>query len=115
MHRTTNNGKAWNEIAAPAYPPKPEAAEDILCPFRKTSIPWSLENLWALEPGGPDQPGLLWAGTIPGGLFKSTDHGATWELVRSLWDAPERAKWAGGGYGFPGIHSICVDPVIPIA
>lgn len=110
LHRSTNDGNSWSEITTPAYPPKPDEVEDILCPFRKIPIPWSLEKLWALQPGGADQPGVLWAGTIPGGLFKSADHGATWELVRSLWDRPERAKWAGGGYDYPGIHSICVDP-----
>jgi hypothetical protein len=31
-------------------------------------------------------------------------------LVRSLWDAPQRKEWMGGGYDTPGIHSICVDP-----
>jgi hypothetical protein len=63
-----------------------------------------------LEAGGADEPGLLWAGTIPGGLFRSADRGATWELVRSLWDRPERREWFGGGAVQPGIHSICVDP-----
>ena len=33
-----------------------------------------------------------------------------WQLVRSLWDHPERKKWFGGGADLPGIHSICVDP-----
>lgn len=110
LHRSEDGGSTWSEVTTPAYPAKPDDVEEILCPFRKIPIPWSLEKLWSLAPGGADQPGLLWAGTIPGGLFKSTDHGTTWELVRSLWDRPERAKWAGGGYDYPGIHSICVDP-----
>ena len=66
--------------------------------------------IWCLEAGGADQPGVLWAGTIPGGLFKSRDRGSSWELVDSLWQRPERANWFGGGYDQPGIHSICVDP-----
>jgi photosystem II stability/assembly factor-like uncharacterized protein len=53
---------------------------------------------------------VLWCGTIPGGLFRSSDDGASWELVRSLWDHPKRKKWFGGGADLPGIHSICVDP-----
>ncbi len=73
-------------------------------------IPWSTVRVWALEAGGPDEPGLLWCGTIPGGLFRSSDDGASWELVRSLWDHPKRKKWFGGGADLPGIHSICVDP-----
>ena len=43
-------------------------------------------------------------------MFKSRDRGQSWELVRSLWDVPQRAEWFGGGYDTPGIHSICVDP-----
>jgi len=34
-------------------------------------------------------------------------------MLRSLWDRPERKQWFGGGYDFPGIHSICVDPRDP--
>jgi hypothetical protein len=63
-------------------------------------------QLWALESDGKH----LWAGTIPGGLFTSSDRGASWQLVRGLWDRPERAEWSGGGYDQPGIHSIAVDP-----
>ena len=29
------------------------------------------------------------------------------------WDRPERAKWFGGGYDHPAIHSICLDPRDP--
>jgi hypothetical protein len=43
-------------------------------------------------------------------LFHSRDRGASWELVRSLWDDPNRLQWFGGGMDLPGIHSICVDP-----
>src|SRR5262249_16065895 len=73
-------------------------------------IPSNLEMIWSLESAGPDQPGALWCGTIPGGLFRSADRASSWELVRCLWDRPERAQWFGGGFDYPGIHSICVDP-----
>ena len=73
-------------------------------------VPWALQLLWTFEPGHADRPGELWAGTIPGGLFRSADRGDSWELVRSLWDHPDRGQWMGGGYDVPGIHSICVDP-----
>jgi photosystem II stability/assembly factor-like uncharacterized protein len=66
--------------------------------------------VWALEPGGADQPGRIWCGTAPGGMFRSDDHGESWELLRSLWDKPERIEWFGGGYEWPAIHSICVHP-----
>jgi len=70
----------------------------------------SVELIWVIEGGGADRPGVLWAGTIPGGLFRSADRGESWSLVDSLWNRPERKEWNGGGYDHPGIHSICVDP-----
>ncbi len=110
MHRSEDFGKTWAELEPPAYPPKPDDVPDTIDPIRNKPIPWSLEKIWSLEAGGADQPGLLWCGTLPGGLFRSADRGESWELIRSLWDRPERAKWAGGGYDLPGIHSICVHP-----
>ena len=56
---------------------------------------------------------MLWAGTMPGGLFRSTDRGKSWVLIESLWRHPDRNKWLGGGADIPGIHSICVDPRDP--
>lgn len=98
----------WKECAVPVYPPQPPAAEPL--EGQAAEPPWSLQQLWILEPGGADRPGTLWAGTIPGGLFRSDDRGASWRLNRELWERPERAQWFGGGYDHPGIHSICVDP-----
>lgn len=106
-----DGGLTWEERTCPAYPPKPEGAADILCPMRGTPVPWTLQKIWALEAGGGSESGVLWCGTIPGGLFKSADGGLTWSLVESLWRRPERAQWFGGGYDWPGIHSIWVEPV----
>lgn len=105
LRRSTDGGASWEEIAVPAFDPVPEDADEAT----KQAAP-SVKQLWALEGGGADRPGVLWAGTIPGALFCSDDRGASWRLVRSLWDRPERASWFGGGYDEPGIHSICVDP-----
>jgi len=102
-------GGAWAEIGAPAYPPRPADATDV-SPMTQEPWPWTVQLLWTLENGHRDRPGELWCGTIPGGLFHSTDRGDTWSLVRSLWDMPERTQWFGGGYDFPGIHSVSVDP-----
>jgi hypothetical protein len=106
LHR--NKGNGWEEIAAPAYPEKPD---DVVSKDGwGKDLPWSMVLIWALETGGPDEPGVIWCGTIPGGLFKSEDHGDTWVLNRPLWDEPKRQLWFGGGRELPGIHSICVDP-----
>lgn len=104
MHRRTNGG-AWEELSAPAYPPKPEDLVDL--DGWGKPVKWTTQMIWALEPGSE---GELWCGTMPGGLFRSRDRGDSWEMIRSLWDMPERNKWLGGGADIPGIHSICVDP-----
>jgi photosystem II stability/assembly factor-like uncharacterized protein len=87
-------------VATPAYPAQP--ASD-------SGVPWKLVQVWSLQA----TPGTVWAGTLPGGLFRSDDFGDHWQLVRGLWDRPERAEWFGGGYDVPGIHSICPHPERP--
>ncbi len=98
MHRSDDNGATWTEIAVPAYP----ASDAPDAP--------ALDFVWTMVAGGADKPGELWAGTLPGGLFKSTDRGDSWMLVEDLWNKPQREKWFGGGYDHPGIHSIVIDP-----
>lgn len=109
LHRSDDRGQSWTELNPPAYPEKPEGLEDVIA-WSGTPVPWSVQLIWSLEPGGADQPGRIWCGTIPGGLFRSDDRGDSWEIIPSLWEMPERRQWAGGGYDFAGIHSICVDP-----
>lgn len=108
MQRSTDDGATWAEITAPAYPEPPAGHEEKDMWGRK--LEWKLQKIWALSPGHSTEPGVLWAGTLPGGLFRSRDRGASWDIIRSLWDHPSRLKWAGGGADSPGIHSICVDP-----
>ncbi|WP_062794345.1 WD40/YVTN/BNR-like repeat-containing protein, partial [Cupriavidus metallidurans] len=117
LHRRRAGMDDWEECAVPVYPPQPadehaggganDASATAPIP---PSPPWSLQQIWSLETGGGDEPGVLWAGTIPGGLFRSDDGGDTWVLNRTLWDRPERRGWFGGGYDAPGIHSVMVDP-----
>jgi photosystem II stability/assembly factor-like uncharacterized protein len=109
MHRSSDGGATWAEIATPKYPEKP-ADYVPKVPVEGVPADWSLKLVWALAPGGADEPGVVWCGTLPGGLFRSPDNGASWELNRPLWDDPLREQWFGGGAEQPGIHSICVDP-----
>ncbi|OOG50628.1 sialidase family protein [Polaromonas sp. C04] len=105
LRKSTDQGTSWQEIAAPAFPPKPANG-----PWADDATPWNVDLIWALAAGGADQPGTLWAGCMPAGLFKSEDGGASWVLNTALWEEPKRRGWFGGGYDHPGIHSVLVDP-----
>jgi hypothetical protein len=108
LHRSGDGGETWEEVGVPTYP-EPGPGEMDVHPFKQAPIAWRLEKIWALEPGGADEPGRLWCGTIPGGLFRSEDGGRSWALVEALWRDPRRRQWFGGGADLPGIHSVCVD------
>lgn len=100
VHASDDAGVTWREVDTPTYPPQPEGAEGPV---------WKLVQIWSMEA----IHGAIWAGTLPGGLFKSTDGGERWQLVDSLWSRPERLGWFGGGYDVPGIHSILPHPTRP--
>jgi hypothetical protein len=92
-------GRTWEERAVPAYPD----GAVIATADGKPPAPATLKQFWALE----GHQGRLWAGTAQGGLFHSDDEGRTWTLNTSLWNAPERMEWFGGGTEFPAVHSLC--------
>lgn len=109
LHRSADSGLSWEECAVPVYPEGATIPPDPMSANPQPK-PASLSEIWALEPGGADQPERLWCGTIPGGLFRSDDRGDSWQLVESLWNRSERDHWFGGGKDDAGIHSICVHP-----
>lgn len=112
LHRSRDGGARWQEVTAPTYPEKP-ADYKPKTPAEGRAVDWSLKLIWALAPGGASEPGRVWCGTLPGGLFVSDDAVDSWTLNRPLWDDPRREEWFGGGADQPGLHSICVDPRDP--
>lgn len=137
LSRSRDDGVTWEDVMSIKYP---EGAHYIVNylptldfdPEAPTAQPEytdaTVYKIWNITFGNADQPGRLYAGTIPGGLFVSNDGGDSWELNRPLWnhesrggdlfagDATSDNLWSGTpasiDYGVfePGIHSIIVDP-----
>ncbi|GAA2157102.1 sialidase family protein [Kitasatospora kazusensis] len=89
-------GASWQEPASPA----------VRFPEHTGT---SLERVWQLQPAGAEAPGVVYAGTQPAALFRSTDGGESFALVEALWSHPQRAEWAAG-FGGQGLHTIVTDP-----
>ena len=94
LHRSADRGETWEIVETPEFPEGDE---------RK------VQRFWHLEPGHPDQPGVVWAGADPGALFKSKDDGMTWIGVDSLNNHPSRDLWQAGAGGMM-VHTIIQDP-----
>ncbi len=88
LHKSSDQGHSWKEMAAPAFPTKPSEG-----PWADDPTPWSVDLIWSLAAGAAPEPGTLWAGCLPAGLFKSEDSGASWALNQPLWEEPRRKGW----------------------
>lgn len=73
----------------------------------------SVGSVWNVRPGHADQPGVVFAGVQPAGLFRSEDWGESWSPVDSINRHPYREHWSGTGGGDSCLHSIEVDPRDP--
>lgn len=107
IFRSEDGGKSWKEVSRP--PAFPAAVEG----GRKRSV----HHVFRLTPGHASEPGVWYCGTSPQGLFRSDDHGETWESVAGFNDAPENPSWVGRPEDVPPdgatLHSISVDPRDP--
>ena len=102
VHYSDDQGASWEEAKLPSY----QGFKMI------NGAPAKLKEIWSMQHGGADSE-RLWLGTEPGGLFSSTNGGATFELNEPLWDHTSRqkeGKWFGAGSDFPFIHSIEINP-----
>lgn len=137
LSRSRDGGASWEDVSSIKYPAGARYIVKVLPtedfdPEAPAGEPEyadaTVYKIWTIAFGNANQPGRLYAGTIPGGLFVSDDGGDSWELNRPLWnhesrggdlfsgDATSENKWFGTpasvDYGVfePGIHSIIVDP-----
>ena len=107
-------GKNWDyrseglafppDMKSPAVPPPGAPGE------WQNTPPGVIGNIWYVAPGHSDQPGVVFAGTQPAGLFRSEDWGRSWQPVESINRHPFRKYWTGTGGGDSCIHSVQVNP-----
>ncbi len=69
-----------------------------------------LIGAWAVKAG--IEPGVVYAGASPAGLFRSDDFGATWSEVSALRSHPTAELWAPGAAGLI-LHTIVPHPSDP--
>jgi hypothetical protein len=112
--KSSDLGKTWDyrseglafppDMKSPSTPPPGAPGE------WQNSPPGVIGNIWNVAPGHASQPGVVFAGTQPAGLFRSEDWGQSWSPVESINRHPYRKYWTGTGGGDSCIHSIDVDP-----
>ena len=100
VRRSDDLGKTWQETPNGAI----RFPEDAKLPDGSDA---TLARVWQLQPGVEDD--VVWAGTEPGAIFRSTDRGESFELVRGLWDHPHRGEW-DAGFGGQAFHTILPHP-----
>jgi hypothetical protein len=102
-------GRKFVGAKKPPVPPKlPAGAQKFA---KKYGIPVT-PRVWHIEPSRLSEPGVLFAGTAPAGLFRSEDSGRTWASVEGMTNHPTRKGWMPGAGGMC-LHSIQVDPANP--
>ncbi len=89
-------GRSWTEPEAYSikFPDESEAA---------------LKQIWQLAEGHESEQDTLFCGVEPAALFRSDDAGASWSLVKGLYDHPHRPQWQPGGGGLC-LHTVLPDP-----
>jgi photosystem II stability/assembly factor-like uncharacterized protein len=69
----------------------------------------AIQNVWHVTPGHASEPGVVYAGTQPAGLFRSEDWGHTWDPVEALNRHETQPQWSMSGGGDSCLHSIEID------
>ena len=69
----------------------------------------TIDQVWHLAPGRDGEPGVVYLGVAPAGLFKSDDYGSTWQEVASLSKHSSRDQWQPGLPVNPGVSGKKLD------
>jgi hypothetical protein len=107
VYHSWDGGRKWKEATRPPAFLKAGEGERAL----------AVGHVFWLTPGHVSQPGVWYAGTSPQGLFRTEDHGDTWESVEGFNKHPKRDAWCAAGQEGPPdgatMHSINIDPRDP--
>ena len=96
VYRSDDLGASWLE-------PEPQT---LRFPERTGA---AVAHVWQLQPAGPEQPEVVYAGVEPAALFRSDDGGISFRLDEGLWGHKHRPQWEPGGGGLC-LHTIIPDP-----
>ncbi len=112
--KSADLGKTWDyRSQGLAFPPDMKSPSTRVPGEWQNTPPGTIGNIWSVAPGHPSEPGVVFAGTQPAGLFRSEDWGHSWQPVEAINRHPYRQYWSGTGGGDSCIHSIQVDPRDP--
>ena len=70
----------------------------------------TVDAVWHIRPGHESQPGVVYAGTAPAGLFRSEDWGVSWAPNDAINRHDLRPHWQTAGPTGQALHSIEIDP-----
>ena len=108
LHASTDHGKTW-QISEKGLEVKGITGKSWQVSEKGMELKEipdaTLKRIWHIAPGADDEPGVVYLGAEPAVLFRSGDHGASWEMVHGLSSHPTRTKWTPGAGGLM-VHSI---------
>jgi hypothetical protein len=96
LRTSDDGGESWSDLGATPIGLPADFGEQLvqIC---------QLQADYSAPAAASDVPGVF-AGVEPAALFRSSD-GIRFELVRGLWDHPDRPRWKAGGGGLV-LHTV---------
>ncbi len=116
----SNTGRLLAAVNHPVYGPEIYLSHNFGESWQSTESPprfpkdtgLTLQRVWHVLPGRPNEPGVVYLGVEPAALFRSEDGGDTWQDVRGLTEHSTRDMWFPGAGGLI-LHSIVLDHARP--